>query len=56
MNKVKLPSRKIQQTPRLLMADAYTICSEEFQSEGAKQKSTYYITYRKDLHTVNPTE
>ena len=55
MNKVKLPSRKIQQTPRLLMADAYTICSEEFQSEGAKQKSTYYITYRKDLHTVNPT-
>ncbi len=57
MNKniVKLPKRNIEKTPRLLMADAYTICSEEFQCESAKKKSTYYITYRKDLESINPT-
>lgn len=52
---VKLPGRKIAKANRLLMADAYTICSEAFQCPTAKEKSTYYITYRKDLHSINTT-
>lgn len=53
-NSVVLPKRRIHKTPRLLMVDAYTLGSNKFQSEKAKQKSTYYITFRRQLHTVNP--
>jgi nicotinamide phosphoribosyltransferase len=52
---VKLPKRKIHKTPRLLIADAYTIGSNEFESEDAKAKSVYYITMRKLLHKIDPT-
>jgi nicotinamide phosphoribosyltransferase len=54
MRTVKLPKRKVHKTPRLLVADAYTIGSNPFESEDAKNKSTYYITFRKKLSTVNP--
>lgn len=54
MNTVKLPKRKVHKTPRLLMADAYTIGSNPFESQDAKDKSTYYITLRKKLSSVNP--
>ena len=50
--KAHLPGRKIHKTPRLLMPDAYTIGSDEFESEPAKDKSTYYITFRKLLETI----
>ena len=49
-----LPKKKIHKTPRLVVADAYTIGSNKFESEKAKEKSVYYITYRKKLSTVNP--
>ena len=52
--KVVLPQRKVHKTPRLLMADAYTVGSDKFQSEKALEKSIYYVTYRRQLHTVNP--
>lgn len=51
---VKLPKKKIFETPRLLKADAYTVGSDKFQSLSAKQKSIYYGTYRRQLSTVNP--
>lgn len=51
---VILPAKKIFKTPRLLMADAYTIGSDKFQSKEAKEESIYYITYRRQLHGVNP--
>lgn len=54
LKKVKLPKRKIHKTPRLLMADSYTISSELFASEDAKEKSVYYITFRRILEKVNP--
>lgn len=53
-NKVILPTRKIHKTPRLLMGDAYTIGSNKFESNEAKEKSVYYITFRKMLHEINP--
>ena len=53
-NTVTLPKRKIFFTPRLLRADAYTVGSDKFQSKEAKEKSTYYGTYRRQLHSVNP--
>lgn len=52
--KVVLPKKKIHKTPRLLIADAYTVGSDKFQSKEAKEESVYYITYRRQLHTVNP--
>lgn len=51
---VVLPKRKIYETPRLLQGDAYTIGSNKFESDEAKEKSVYYITFRKNLHTINP--
>lgn len=36
------------------MADAYTVGSEPFESEDAKDKSTYYVTFRRKLSQVNP--
>lgn len=52
---VVLPKRKIYETPRLLLGDAYTIGSDKFESEEAKEKSVYYITFRKSLHKINPS-
>lgn len=52
---VILPKRKIHKTPRLLMADAYTVGSNKFQSKEAKEQSVYYITYRRELNSINPT-
>jgi len=54
MKTVELPKRKVHKTPRLLLGDAYTIGSNGFESEDAREKSTYYITFRRKLHTVNP--
>ena len=54
MKNVELPSKKVHKTPRLLLADAYTTGSNEFESEDAKEKSIYYLTYRRKLSTVNP--
>jgi nicotinamide phosphoribosyltransferase len=53
-NKITLPKRRLFKTPRLLMADAYTIGSNKFQSDKARARSDYYITFRRDLHSVNP--
>lgn len=53
-NTIKLPKRRVHKTPRLLLADAYTIGSNPFESIQAQDKSTYYITFRKKLSTVNP--
>jgi len=53
-NNVILPKRRIYKTPRLLLADAYTIGSNKFQSKKAKEKSVYYITFRKNLNKINP--
>ena len=52
---VILPQRRIHDVPRLLRADAYTVGSDIFQSKEAKEKSVYYVTFRRQLHTVNPT-
>lgn len=52
---VVLPKRKIHETPRLLLGDAYTIGSNKFESPEAKEKSVYYVTFRKRLFDINPT-
>lgn len=51
---VTLPKRKIYKTPRILLGDAYTIGSDLFQSDKAKEKSTYYIAFRRPLHEIDP--
>lgn len=51
---VVLPKRKVYKTPRLLLGDAYTIGSNKFESLEAKEKSVYYVTFRKNLVTINP--
>jgi nicotinamide phosphoribosyltransferase len=51
---VLLPARKVFKTPRLLLGDAYTIGSNKFESPEAKEKSVYYVTFRKKLNTINP--
>lgn len=51
---VVLPKRKVYKTPRLLLGDAYTIGSNKFESDEAKEKSVYYVTFRKNLNTINP--
>lgn len=45
--------RKNHEVPRLLMADAYTIGSNSFESYKAKQKSVYYICARRFLTMIN---
>jgi nicotinamide phosphoribosyltransferase len=45
--------RKNHKTPRLVIADAYTIGSNPFESKQAKDKSVYYITARKFLETID---
>jgi nicotinamide phosphoribosyltransferase len=52
---VILPKRRFHKTPRLLKGDAYTIGSNKFESPEAKEKSVYYITFRKNLHSINPS-
>lgn len=52
---VVLPARKIHKTPRLLLADAYTVGSNDFESQDARDKSIYYITFRRQLNSINPT-
>jgi nicotinamide phosphoribosyltransferase len=52
--KVTLPARKNHFTPRLLVADAYTIGSNKFESDKAKEKSVYYITFRRKPADFNP--
>jgi len=54
VRKVVLPKRKVHKTPRLLQGDAYTIGSNKFESSEAKEKSVYYVTFRKNLYTINP--
>ena len=49
-----LPPRRVHKTPRLLMSDAYTIGSNEFESEEAQEWSWYYIVFRRELHKINP--
>ena len=49
-----LPTRKIHKTPRLLLADAYTVGSNDFESQEARDKSVYYITFRRQLNSINP--
>jgi nicotinamide phosphoribosyltransferase len=49
-----LPARKVHNTPRLLLADAYTFGSNDFESAEAREKSVYYITFRRKLEQVNP--
>jgi len=51
--KVFLPKRRVHKTPRLLLGDAYTIGSNKFESTQAKEKSVYYITFRRVLHLIN---
>lgn len=52
---VILPKRRVHETPRILQGDAYTIGSDKFESPEAREKSTYYITFRKRLHEINKT-
>ncbi len=52
---VILPTRKIYETPRLLRGDAYTIGSNKFESQEAKDSSVYYATLRKRLFDIDPT-
>lgn len=51
---VILPKRKNHKVPRLLLADAYTEGSDEFESPEAREKSTYYIVFRRELYKINP--
>ena len=52
LDPVVLPARKVHETPRILLADAYTAGAERFVSPKANEKSTYYITFRKLLETI----
>lgn len=52
MRKVELPPKWVHKTPRLLMVDAYTAGSNEFESEDCQDRSTYYMVFRKPLHTI----
>ncbi len=51
---VFLPQRKTHRTPRLLMADAYTLGSGKFQAPVAQEKSIYYLAFRRALNDVDP--
>lgn len=53
MNLIENYKRKNHHTPRLVVADAYTIGSNGFESTQAKDKSVYYITVRKFLDSIN---
>jgi nicotinamide phosphoribosyltransferase len=53
--KVILPVRRIHKIPRLLMADAYTLGSNDFEAPKAKEKSVYYVVFRRELVKTNDT-
>lgn len=53
--KVVLPTRKIHKTPRLIAVDAYTVGSNDFESQDCLDKSIYYIVFRRQLNSINPT-
>ena len=53
-NVVTMPRPQNFKTPRLLMTDAYTFGSSEFESKEAMDKSVYYITFRSILNNINP--
>ena len=44
----------VHETPRTVLVDAYTIGANQFQSEKAKKKSIYYVTFRRILNNINP--
>jgi nicotinic acid phosphoribosyltransferase len=50
---VRLPKKRDVEVPRLLLADAYTIGSDLFESEKAKEKSVYYVTFRRLLSDID---
>lgn len=52
-NIVILPNRKIFKTPRLLVADAYTIGGNKLLSDRAREKSTYYVVFRRHLKEID---
>ena len=52
--KVKMPLQKVFRTPRLLLGDAYTVGADLFQSDKAKEKSVYYVPFRRRLIDINP--
>ena len=54
MKTVILPRKHKFDTPRMLVADAYTIGGDLFQNPDAGDKSVYYITFRRELHKANP--
>lgn len=49
-----LTAKKNHKTPRLLVTDAYTLGSGSFVSEECKEKSSYYMTFRRQLYKINP--
>jgi hypothetical protein len=49
----ELSVRKNFETPRLLVADAYTVGSDLFVSDSCKEKSVYYMTPRRKLSKVD---
>jgi hypothetical protein len=52
---VKLPRRITHEEPMPLKADAYTVGSDIFIApQKAKEKSYYYITFRRELFNINP--
>lgn len=53
--KVKLPPKRVHETPRLVISDAYTQGSPLFQSAKAQERSVYYMTYRRKPSQINQT-
>ena len=49
-----LPPRRVHKTPRLLMSDAYTIGSNEFESDEFKDEAIFYVLGRRALHKIDP--
>ena len=50
----ELPPRRVHKVPRILMTDAYTAGSNEFESEDCKDESIYYVVLRRELFKINP--
>lgn len=42
----------MNKTPRILLTDAYTLGSYNFESDEAKEKSVYYLTFRRHSNAV----
>ena len=51
---IKDYKRKNHEVPRLLWGDAYTVGSNEFESDDAKDLSVYYVCARRFLDKINP--